>query len=296
MSRLIDAGMNCFIVSEVPGLTRIEVLEYLASEVPPAFPQEPRRPPAPVPGDGCPHDGPGIGVPRPHPAATLFAVLALGLRWRCERTGVSRSVEIGDRVTAKTLASMAEGARAQPLARINAPTPRNVAVFALSLLPWPTAIAIALAVLTQRLDWRVWLALTVIWSTVEFAIRNPHQVTLERLAATSAGARGANDLDVRSWWSLLVRSPGKTIALGPDSRLVRNAGVIDCSTGKLIELRIYRWQFSELVRGFQAAGFEVHDERGRAPSRWRKQAPYLLVSVVAAVAAAAVALVEIRGW
>lgn len=35
--RLIDAGMNYIIVSDVPGLARIDVLEYLAAEVLPAF-------------------------------------------------------------------------------------------------------------------------------------------------------------------------------------------------------------------------------------------------------------------
>ena len=162
----------------------------------------------------------------------------------------------------------------------------------------PTAIAIALAVLTQRLDVRVWLALTVAWSAFEFALRNPHQVTLERLAADPSGRR-VYDLNVRSWWSALIGSRGATVALGPDCRLVRNVGVIDCSNGKLIELRIYRWQFSELVRAFDRAGFEVHDERRHEPSRWRSRVPVLLASAVAvaavAVAAAAVALVEIHG-
>jgi hypothetical protein len=206
---------------------------------------------------------------------------------------VSRSVEIGDRVTVKTLPSGTEGGPAQPLARVNAPTPRNLAVFAISLVGWPTAVAIAVAVLTQHVDLRIWVALTVAWSAVEFAIRNPHQVTLERRADTTSG-RAAYGLDVRSWWLLLSRSRGKTIALGPDSRLVRNVGVIDCSTGKLVELRIYRWQFSELVRAFERAGFEVHDECDRAPSRWRELAPAVLI-VVVAVAAVAVALVEIHG-
>ena len=191
---------------------------------------------------------------------------------------------------------MTAGTPAQPLARVNAPTPRNVAVFALSLLPWPTAIAIALALLTQRLDWRVWLVLIVAWSAVESAIRNPHQVTLERQAAGPSGRRGY-DLDVRSWWLLLFRARGKTIALGPDSRLVRNVGVVDCSTGELVELRIYRGQFSELVHAFERAGFEVHDECVHGQSSWRERAaPVLLISVVAvaAVAAVAVALVEIH--
>ncbi|MGD0863743.1 MAG: LLM class flavin-dependent oxidoreductase, partial [Candidatus Limnocylindrales bacterium] len=35
--RLIDAGMDYIIVSDLPGLARIEVLEYLAAEVLPAF-------------------------------------------------------------------------------------------------------------------------------------------------------------------------------------------------------------------------------------------------------------------
>jgi hypothetical protein len=198
--------------------------------------------------------------------------------------------------TSRAVRASALAREPEPLARVNAPTPRNVAVFTLSLLPWPTAIAIALALLTQRIDVRVWLALTVGWSAVEFAIRNPHQVTLERQSADSSGRR-AYDLDVRSWWLLLLGSRGRTIALGPDSRLVRNAGVIDCSTGELIELRIYRWQFSELVRAFERAGFEVHEECNRAPSRWRERVPVLLISAVAvaAVAAVAVALVEIRG-
>jgi hypothetical protein len=167
-----------------------------------------------------------------------------------------------------------------------------VAVFAMSLLPWPTAIAIALAVLMQRPEVRIWLALTIAWSAVEFAIRNPHQVTLERDGADAPGRRSYH-LGVRSWWSVLVGSPGQTIALTPDCRLVRNDGVIDCSTGKLIELRIYRWQFSELVRAFGRAGFEVHDECDHAPSRLLALAPLVVVSVVA-VAAVAVALVEIH--
>ena len=33
----------------------------------------------------------------------------------------------------------------------------------MSLLPWPTAIAIALAVLMQRPEVRIWLALTIAW-------------------------------------------------------------------------------------------------------------------------------------
>ena len=184
----------------------------------------------------------------------------------------------------------------QALARINAPTPKNVAIFLLSLLPWPTAIAIAVAVLTQRLDWRVWVGLAVGWSAVEFAIRNPHQVTLERQAAGGTGLLGY-DLDVRSWWLLLVRRRGKTIALGPDSRLVRNVGVIDCSTGRLVDLRIYRFQFKELVGAFRAAGYEVHDECSQTPSRWRARATFLAIPLVAAMAVAAAALVvEIHGF
>jgi alkanesulfonate monooxygenase SsuD/methylene tetrahydromethanopterin reductase-like flavin-dependent oxidoreductase (luciferase family) len=35
--RLIDAGVNYIVVSDLPGLARIEVLEYLAAEVLPAF-------------------------------------------------------------------------------------------------------------------------------------------------------------------------------------------------------------------------------------------------------------------
>ena len=185
---------------------------------------------------------------------------------------------------------------AQPLARIDAPTLRNLAVFVLSVLPWPTAVAIAVAFLTQRLDPRVWPGVTAGWFAVEFVLRNPHQVTLERRSADSP-ACAAYSLRVRSWWSLLVRSRGQSVALGPDSRLVRNVGVIDCATGKLVELRIYRWQFAELVRAFALAGFEVHDECDRAPSRWRALAPILLISAVAVavVAATAVAVVEIHG-
>jgi hypothetical protein len=212
---------------------------------------------------------------------------------------VSRSVEVADRVTVKTLPSTAGSALAQPLARVNAPTPRNVAVFLLSLLPWPTGIAIAVALLTQRIDLRIWPALAVGWSAVEFAIRNPHRVILERQSADSTGRR-AYDLDVRSWWSVLIRSGGRTIALGPDSRLVRNAGVIDCLTGKLVELRIYRWQFTQLVQAFERAGFEVHDECGPSPTPWLARTPVLRMSLaaiaaVAAVAAVAAAVLEIHG-
>ena len=210
---------------------------------------------------------------------------------------MSRPTEIGERVTVKALPRAVEASEARP-ARINAPTPRNVAVFAVSLLPWPTAVAVAVALLTQRLDPRMWLAFVLVWSAVEAAIRNPHQVTLERRADPVSG-RAAYSLDVRSWWLLLFRSQGKTVALGPDSRLVRNVGVIDCVTGKLVELRIYRWQFSALVRAFQTAGFEVHDECNHAPSRWQARAPFVLFSVVAAaavaMAVAAVALVEMHG-
>ena len=35
--RLIDAGVNYIIVSDLPGLARLDVLEYLAAEVLPAF-------------------------------------------------------------------------------------------------------------------------------------------------------------------------------------------------------------------------------------------------------------------
>ena len=35
--RLIDAGMDYIVVSDLPGLARIDVLEYLAAEVLPAF-------------------------------------------------------------------------------------------------------------------------------------------------------------------------------------------------------------------------------------------------------------------
>jgi hypothetical protein len=35
--RLIDAGMNYIIVSDVPGLATTDILEYLAAEVLPAF-------------------------------------------------------------------------------------------------------------------------------------------------------------------------------------------------------------------------------------------------------------------
>jgi hypothetical protein len=142
-------------------------------------------------------------------------------------------------------------------------------------------------------DPRIWLGVTAGWSAVEFALRNPHQITLERRSADSP-ACAAYSLRVRSWWSLLVRSRGQTVALGPDSRLVRNVGVIDCATGKLVELRIYRWHFAELVRAFALAGFEVHDECEQAHSRLRALAPILLISVVA-VAAMAVAAVEIHG-
>ncbi len=156
-----------------------------------------------------------------------------------------------------------------PLARINAPTPKNVAVFTLSLLPWPTAVAIAVTLLTRNIDLRVWLALAATWSAVEFWLRNPHQVTLERQASESAQGN-EYDLRVRSWGSILLRSPGETIALGPDSRLVRNVGVVDCSTGRLRELRIYRRQFAELVQAFQQAGFELHDECGNGARRpWK---------------------------
>lgn len=156
-----------------------------------------------------------------------------------------------------------------PLARINAPTPKNVAVFTLSLLPWPTAVAIAVTLLTRSIDLRVWLALAATWSAVEFWLRNPHQVTLERQASESAQGN-EYDLRVRSWGSILLRSPGETIALGPDSRLVRNVGVVDCSTGRLRELRIYRRQFAELVQAFQQAGFELHDEcENRARRPWK---------------------------
>jgi hypothetical protein len=186
---------------------------------------------------------------------------------------VSRSIGIGDRGTVTTLASRSEGTLIQPLARINAPTPKNVAVFALSLLLWPTAVAIAVALLTRSVDPRVWLVLAAAWSMVEFWLRNPHQVTLERQASESAGSDGY-DLRVRSWGSILLRSPGETIALGPDSRLVRNVGVIDCSTGRLLVLRIYRRQFAEMVRAFEQAGFELHDEcraetrRASKAGRW----------------------------
>jgi hypothetical protein len=35
--RLIDAGMNYIIISDVPGLATTDILEYLGSEVLPAF-------------------------------------------------------------------------------------------------------------------------------------------------------------------------------------------------------------------------------------------------------------------
>ena len=35
--RLIDAGIDYIIVSDLPGLARVEILEYLAAEVLPAF-------------------------------------------------------------------------------------------------------------------------------------------------------------------------------------------------------------------------------------------------------------------
>jgi hypothetical protein len=35
--RLIDAGMDYIIVADLPGLAKIDVLEYLAAEVLPAF-------------------------------------------------------------------------------------------------------------------------------------------------------------------------------------------------------------------------------------------------------------------
>jgi hypothetical protein len=190
------------------------------------------------------------------------------------------------------LATGSESVASLPVARIAAPTFRNVAVFGLSLLPWPTMVAAVLVLLTGRFEPRVWLALTVGWSMVEFIIRNPEQVTLVRLPADRAGHH-AYCLNVRTWWSLLVRTGGRTIALGPESRLVRNTGVVDCATGKLVELRIYRWQYSELVRAFGLAGFEVHDECRHA-SRWQTMGPAVLVAV-AAVAIAAVAVVEIHG-
>lgn len=182
----------------------------------------------------------------------------------------------------------------EPLARINTPTPKNVAVFALSLLPWPTAVAIAVALLTRSIDFRVWLALAAAWSAVEFWLRNPHQVTLERHASEPA-CGDDYDLRIQSWGSILLRSPGETIALAPDSRLVRNVGVVDCSTGRLRELRIYRRQFAELVRAFEQAGFELHDECGagaRRPSkigRWNLAA-LVGVAVVGVVLVGAAAL------
>jgi hypothetical protein len=180
------------------------------------------------------------------------------------------------------------------MARIAAPTFRNVAVFALSLLPWPAMVSVVLTILTGRFEPRLWLALTVGWSMVEFIIRKPEQVTLVRLAADKAGHH-TYSLEVQTWWSMLVRSGSRTIPLGPESRLVRNVGVVDCTTGKLVELRIYRWQFAELVRAFGRAGFEVHDECHHAP-RWRTAAPVAVIAVVAvAVAIAAVAVVEIHG-
>ena len=207
---------------------------------------------------------------------------------------MSRSIGTGDRGTVTTLASRSEGTLIQPLARINAPTPKNVAVFALSLLLWPTAVAIAVALLTRSIDLRVWLVLAAAWSMVEFWLRNPHQVTLERQASESGGSDGY-DLHVRSWGSILLRSSGETIALGPDSRLVRNVGVVDCSTGRLRELRIYRRQFAELVRAFEQAGFELHDEcsaEARRPSkvgRWNLAA-LLGVAIVGVILVGAAAL------
>lgn len=35
--RLIDAGVDYIVVSDLPGLAHLEVLEYLAAEVTPAF-------------------------------------------------------------------------------------------------------------------------------------------------------------------------------------------------------------------------------------------------------------------
>lgn len=207
---------------------------------------------------------------------------------------MSRSIGSRDRGTVNTLASRFEGTLTQPLARINAPTPKNVAVFTLSLLPWPTAVAIAVALLTRSIDLRVWLVLTAAWSTVEFWIRNPHQVTLERQASEPTGSDGY-DLRVRSWGSILLRSPGETIALGPDSRLVRNVGVVDCSTGRLRVLRIYRWQFAELVHAFEQAGFELHDEcrvethRPAKAGRWNLAA-LLGATIVGVVLVGAAAL------
>jgi hypothetical protein len=179
------------------------------------------------------------------------------------------------------------------MARIDAPTLRNVAVFGLSLLPWPTAVAILVALVMGLFDARVWLALMLGWSVVEFALRNPHQVTLVRIPADDSGHR-AYKLDVRSWWSLLVRSGGRTVALGPESRLVRNVGVVDCASGKLVELRLYRWQFSELVHAFGLAGFDVHDECNHAP-RWRAAAPFVIATAIVTLAVMAVAAVEIHG-
>ena len=207
---------------------------------------------------------------------------------------MSRSIGTGDRGTVTTPTSRSEGTLTQPLARINAPTPKNVAVFAFSLLLWPTAVAIAVALLTRSIDLRVWLVLAAAWSAVEFWLRNPHQVTLERQASESGGSDGY-DLHVRSWGSILLRSSGETIALGPDSRLVRNVGVVDCSTGRLRELRIYRRQFAELVRAFEQAGFELHDECGvkaRRPSKVgrRNLAALLGVAIVGAALVGAAAL------